>query len=278
VPASRLALRLTDAYRDRLLRLRDRALGLIANRWRSIELDALDDSYQRWLTSSTTLTSTTQQQSVRLTAAYLGAFIAAELGEPPEPVGVEEGRYAGVGQDGRPMTEILAPGLITVKRAITDRRPPQRALQMGLNRATRTIASELLWSSRQALADAMERDERVTGWRRVTSRNPCGACLASATGTILEPAELPRTHPHCRCTAEPVASPTRERFPRLTGRELFDRMTREQQDELFRGRGGAEKAELLRSGAVPLEALIAVSPMATQDDVLTEAPLSALRN
>ena len=151
-----------------------------------------------------------------------------------------------------------------------------RILAAGLTRARAIAAWQVAESARTALADAMTESDVVVGWRRATSGAPCGACLAAATGAILDTEDVPEAHTNCQCVAEPVIRGVRDLHPRPTGEEIFDSLTAEQQDALFAGRGGAEKARLIRSGT-PLSALITRSTMAAQADQITETPLAALR-
>ena len=58
---------------------------------------------------------------------------------------------------------------------------------------------------------------------------------------------------------------------RPTGNEIFQRMTRAEQDEQF----GPEKAEALRSGSIALTDLVGTSPLATEPDYIVEKPLDA---
>ena len=277
VPASRYALRLTDVYRHRLLLLRQQAVTLVRNGWRHLDLDALNVSYRRWLEAAALTLTAAQREGVTLTDAYLATFLAAELGEAVSPVGIEAEQYAGKARDGRPLAKASLPPLLTLRMALSQGRGAEDALRMGLNRAIRITAAEALYAPRKALSDSIASDERFAGWRRVTSANPCGACLADAQEGIQHPEEPLRIHGTCRCVKEPVVAGVRERYRRPSGRELFERLSPSEQDELFKGHGGAEKAELIRSG-LPLEALIARSPMAVVEDEITEAPLAALRN
>jgi hypothetical protein len=168
---------------------------------------------------------------------------------------------------------VLAPALLTVKMALGQRRPPARALAMGLARASRTVSVEAMAAPRTALDRAMDAHPRVRAKRRVTSLNACLACLAAADGEARSIGNRLRVHPHCRCTDEPVLRGVRERVHRPTGRDLFDALTPAQQNARY----GAEKAELIRSDQVPFDALVHPQPMATVPDEITEAPLSALR-
>ena len=271
MPAERRSLEITDAYRARLVQLRDQATQLAAARWELAPED-LDASHSRWLELAATALRATQQAGVRLTAAYAAAFLASELRQPSAPPAIDATRYAGMSRDGRLLEDALAPSLYTVKAAIADGQSFEEASALGRSRALRAVASDAIAAPRAALADVVREDGRIVGWRRVTSGG-CGACLAAATGAIHADDEALAVHDNCRCSMEPVVKGVPDRATRPTGRELFDGMSSEDQDRLL----GAEKAELVRSGEAPLEALIDSSPMATVPDQLTEAPLEALR-
>lgn len=116
-------------------------------------------------------------------------------------------------------------------------------------------------------------DQLGVGWKRECERNACGACLALADGVVHPPgARLFYRHTRCRC--RPVPATRRVR----TGREIFDGLTRDEQDRLFHGRGGEVKAELLRTGRVDLPdmVLIASERLESTEYVVSEAPLEGL--
>lgn len=277
MPATELALEHTDRYRAQLLDIRRRAITVAGVAWEQVNADDLERTFVDWRRQSAAALATAQRAGLTLTAGYLGAYLSAELDTPEraEPIDVEG--LVGHAADGRPIELALQPAIATVAMALRQRRGRKRALQMGLNRATRTVSREFMFTVRAGLDESIADDRRVLGWRRATSGNACGACLGAATGAIHQSAEVLRVHDHCRCIKEPVIRGVRERHRRPTGRELFDGMDSDAQDVLFRGRGGAEKAELIRSGRIDLSDLVATSPMATVADGITEAPLSALR-
>jgi hypothetical protein len=277
MPATERALRVTDAYRAQLLTLRARALRATSATWSTVTLDDLDGSFAAWRQAMTTLLGAGQLQGIRLSDAYLAAFLAAELGRPEPVQHTDAPALIGRGQDGRPLAAVLTPPLFTIRAALGRGRGAEPALRAGLSRATLAIDVEILAAPRTALRQGMTREERIIGYRRVTSGNACGACLGAATGAIHPSATALKVHGHCRCTKEPVVRGVRERHRRPTGRQIFDGKTRAEQDAMFAGRGGAEKAELIRSRRIGLEELVHPQPMATVPDLITEAPLSALR-
>lgn len=272
MPGSERSLRVTDAYRARLIARRTEAVAAAAIAWRRIRADDLDATFREWLAMATATTAGAQRATVTLGEAYVAAYLATELGraQPVAGTGVR-------GTPGRPLADKLATALL-VTRAGLRRSGVGRdaALRLGLAHATRTVSVEVTAASREAVDAASRNDDRIIGWRRATTGNACGACLGLADGDV-EPVDEPlEVHPHDRCVKELVVGGVVERHRRATGPQLFEAMSAQQQDHLFHGRGGAEKAELIRAGAATLSDLVHRSPRRAGPDVITEAPLAAL--
>lgn len=267
MPVTDRSIRVTDAYRRRLLALQRRAALL--SRW-DVTVRDVDGTGQAWVARATVALEAIQAAGVTLTSGYLTAYIASETARVAQPVAVRS-ETVGQAQDGQPLAKSLAAALITVKAALKDDREPATALRMGENRASRLIQSAALSAPRSALHASIDDDPRLGGWRRVTFGG-CGACLAAADGKIQAPGARLKVHDHCRCVAEPVVTGTRELAWRPTGRQIFDGMTPAQQNRLL----GDEKAGLIRTGQVPFERLIQPQPMAIAPDGITERPLAAL--
>ncbi len=125
-----------------------------------------------------------------------------------------------------------------------------------------------------------KRSGKFRGWRRITSANPCGACLAGATREVRDIDEPIGFHLGCRCTR--LFVPDRVVDSELawlpTGQQLFERLDAAQQDALFHGRGGKAKADLIRSGKVPLDALIRTSHGQAAEQTLDELEAIARAN
>lgn len=287
MPASASSLELTDAYRERLARIRRSTIGALSRLW-VLDLEDLDASFLAWLALADRLLTATQADAVRSTDAYAAAFIGTELGRPAvAPLGLAGSGIVGTATDGRPLRELLRPSVFTVKAAIGAGRSFAEASSLGQARALRASTTELDRAGDRALDLAIEEHDAITGWRRVASGGACGACLASMTGAVQSTARVLERHPHCRCTKEPVVDGAPDRIERPTGRELFEQMTPAEQNRLFAGRGGAEKAELLRTGKVDFEDLYSETrfslPGSTggranrADVIVTEASLAELR-
>ena len=276
MPANPGSLRITEGYRQRLLALRAQVARLVAEQWGRVTLQDLDGTFQRWLRSAVLVIAGGQYRSATLADLYLAAYLSSELGERVPPQGLDPARYAGQSTAGRPLAELLVPVLFSVKLALGQGRDNDVALASGRLRAARASVTEVTQASRGALDDAMAADDRVIGNRRVPSPGACGACLAAATGAIQTRDTPLKVHPSCRCVRVPVVrdAPERVRYP--TGRRMFDDLGPAGQDALFGGRGGAAKADLIRSGAVPFEALISTDPLASGGEWITESSVKEL--
>lgn len=271
MPANEAAVRVTDGYRRRLAALRAGAENTSRSLWEQIDPEDLDGTYPRWLEPTVQAVTAAQNRSLTLSAGYLAAFITASTGRRTLPQKIDPAEFVGKSRDGRPLVEALTPPLWTVKLAIREGKSITEALSAGLNRAQRGIGMDTYTPAWAGLSAVMSSQGGVTGWRRVTSGNACGACLGAATGAIRATDDVPEVHGGCQCTAEPVLSGVRERVPRPTGQDTFNALTPDEQNARF----GEEKAELIRGGT-PLSDLVAHSHMETEQNWITEKPLDAV--
>lgn len=256
MPARQRSATITDRYRRQLVGVRDTAVTAIAAGWSAVDLEALDATYRDFMTGANAVLTLGQAQAVTLTDGYFSTFMSSETGELVLPQGLDPTVYAGTTRDGRPLANVLALGLISVRMALATGASDFQALGQGLARVVRAGRTEIMEAGRRALGDSMRAEERVSRWRRVVeSSNPCGACLALDGSERSTDADL-EIHASCSCTAEPVVDGLEDSFPRITGEERFDAMSSDEQDALFDGRGGADKADLLRSGTVTLDDLV----------------------
>lgn len=277
MPANEASLRITDSYRAQLLGHRTALQRALTASWATVAIEDLDGTGAAWLVVAEQLVASGKRRAVTFSRRYLATYTGSELGRTVDPVDLDPDEYARGALDGRRLRDVLVPAIITVKSALLEQRGRGLALQMGAGRMQRVAAVEVAAAARHSLSDAMRHTGNVAGWRRATTSNPCGACLAAATGAVRDTAEIPDVHAHCRCIAEPVIRGIRDRHSRPTGEQIFHALSEAEQDALFTGRGGRAKAELIRTGAVDLEQLLSRSPMATVADQITETPLSALR-
>lgn len=272
MPSSRRAVRATDTYRRQAQALRARAEHLTKANWALVRGANLDTSHAAYVAVTAPALTTLQRAGARLASGYLAAYVAVELGTHPQPRG-HSARASSVGQSraGKPLADALGSSLFIVKKQIKDGQDIDVALDTGLARAVMNAGEDAIFAARDTLSEGIRQDDRVIGWRRVSSGG-CGACDAAATGAIQEDDQVLEVHPACACDKEPVVAGAPDTVQRPTGEEMFHAMSTTAQDAML----GVEKAQLVRGGDVPFHALLDRSPMTAMPDMLTEAPLAAL--
>lgn len=284
MPATLEAYQLTDAYRRQLLRLRQQTVLTAQAAWRlyvaaptdagqDLNLDARIASY---VAATAPVVVGAQRVAARLSNGYVGQYAQAETGNGSTPT-LDPDQFADRTSYGLPIAAALTGGIITTRMALRGGKTFDQASAMGFARSGRVIGAATLFAGRSAVGALMMAMDNVNGYQRALGDNPCGACMALADGTVL-PADVDmEIHDNCRCVPEPVMNGVNaDRFARPTGQQLFDRLDPGQQDALFAGRGGAAKADLIRSGAVPIGALLAHVHQEYGPDQITETPLADL--
>lgn len=245
MPAQRRSLQLTEAYRRRLLQLSTRAEDTARRTWPSIE--QLDST--NWPEQTASALTRLQTEGVRLTAGYLAAFMRSESGRGTVPA-IDSRLYAGLSRDGRPLSEALRSPIIGVLAALKEGRPPSTALNLGFVRAKRMVSFEAIQASRDALTDAIEASDRLTGWQRNVA-GTCAACMA------LSGSQGPRfeVHPGCECVPMPTVKGVAQKIALPTGAALFAALTKEEQEAKI----GPEAAQLVRDGEADLKDFVSHS-------------------
>ena len=261
MPASARSLRLTEAYRARLLATRQRLQTQAERLWPTIDtLDRTD-----WVDRMAATLAQGQIEAIRVSAAYLTAFLSAETGKRQRGPAINPREYAGLSRDGRPLTDSLRSPLIGTLAALKDGRSVAESLRVGLVRATRMVGVDYDHAHRTALLSAIESDDRFEGWKRVTG-GTCAACAAKA-GT-LETGLRFQVHAGCQCVSEPSVVGVTDRIARPTGSAIFAAKSRAEQDEMV----GPENAERLRNGELTLQDLSGESEMAVGENFITQVP------
>ncbi|MGE4424988.1 MAG: ADP-ribosyltransferase [Solirubrobacteraceae bacterium] len=127
---------------------------------------------------------------------------------------------------------------------------------------------------RDAMFEQIAADPELIGWRRLAEPTACAACLALADGRVHTDRRMLR-HTRCRCIPVPVTATS---APLPTGRELFDAMSEEEQDQAFGGRGGRVAAQALRDGKAELTDFVQIDEdrLERTDYVLSQRPTGHL--
>lgn len=243
MPPNAQAVEVTARFRRQLLSLRDAVARSIAQRLGDIDFDggrrSIDGALAEWERNASLLVGLAQQQSARLADIYVSGFMStADL--VPE-VDVDVAAHVGRDLAGESLTSALhsAPVALLWRLGRGDGR--SAALASGMDRAIRVSRGAVMTSARSVIAERVEREPRISGWRRVTASKPCGACLARS-GVLMTSAVVFETHDRCGCHAEPVLRDVPERVQRPTGQQRWDAMSPAERAELLHGAGGATKA------------------------------------
>lgn len=212
MPANPRSLRLTDSYRDRLVATRSALQTRAEQLWPTIE--TFDNT--QWVEKMAAALTQAQVEAVRLSSAYLGAFLTTETGRRTEPPALDSRAYAGKSFDGRPLTESLRSPLVGVLAALKEGLGASDSLANGLVRATRMVGVDYDHAHRTALLEAIAEDPRFDGWNRSLA-GTCGACAAVAAG-LNHGIEF-QVHPGCKCVSQPTV---RMRNPVEVLKDQFD--------------------------------------------------------
>lgn len=264
MPQSPRSLLLTKAYRQRQIATRTRLQTQAERTFPSIDtLDGTD-----WVERMATALTQAQAEAVRVSAAYLLAFLASETGKR-STLSIDSRQYAGKSRDGRPLSESFRSPLIGTLKGLKDGLGASEALAVGRNRAVRMVGVDYDNAHHTALLATISSDDRFDGWNRSLS-GTCGACASVASG-VSHSLNFP-VHPGCQCVASPIVKGASNAFPVPTGVEVFNEKTKEQQDEML----GPDTAALVRAGILTLDDLKGESELAEEPNFITQKPLSAV--
>jgi hypothetical protein len=193
-------------------------------------------------------------------AAQLGAAAVAET--TGRALTVIPSGFAGYASSGQPLPSLLARPLIGLYVDLDHGLPPEQALQRGMDSMERILATQVQDAARQASQVQMV-EHRVTYYIRHTEPGACSRCTILA-GKHYKVSTGFLRHLSCRCwhSAEVATylDPTdgspgvllgseavspHGRFEEQSPKQIFDDLTRAEQDRLFTPAG----AQAIRDGA-----------------------------
>lgn len=270
---SHRSLQVLEAYRQRILRIRDGLLSRTKIAW-PLSMETVNNE---WVNRQAVLVEMGQIEAVRVSSAFLSAFLSTELAERVHATIQDPRDYAGRFPDGRLLADALRSPVIGALGLRKEGAPEDQALAEGENRATRMAERAMMHAARESLRIGMAEDDRVVGWQR-SVKGTCGACLGDIE--VFVPTEEPErslnVHPYCQCVTVPVVVGVPQNVALPSGNEIFARMSPAEQDIEF----GQDKADALRKGDLSLGDLVATdrvhTPAGRPDDfVITERSMEA---
>ncbi len=264
---------ITAVYRTQLIALRNRTAALAASMWPAVDPARPDETLPPTLDALDVVLTVAQAEAVGYSALYLEAFLTSELDEPIGTIPLDSSRYAGRTRDGRTTRSVLAKSGSSMYLASQQPGANRSSIMVsGLARMIRAVRTETVDAGRTAQGHFMDTDDRVDGYYRATSGEPCPACLAVAGQRFATDTVFP-LHGSCQCTAEPIAAGVRDaaKLGPPIGREIAGSMSPEQVESIW----GPERAKVLAGGG-SLDVFVETSEAREWGSMLYAAPVSRI--
>lgn len=274
MPATGFALRLEQVYGRELAKLWRRVVAIVISGYDRVDHDDLAAFFRSFIPIAADTIVLGQQQAQALASAFVTQYVEAEAQRAYRPAAAADG-IAGTSIDGAPLGSALSGAVGATWLALRQGRPTPEALGLG-----RLFVGRL---AGRAVSDAAEREQShqaersrglLKGWTWVSVGDSCPVCLAQADNRVRPYSASMRRHPGCDCIAAPQVVGIEERVTRPTGEDIFAAMAPDEQEAIFKN-AGAEKAEMIRSGAARLADFVDTSATAA-GRVITEAPLASV--
>ena len=259
---------ITDVYRRAVIGVRDTAAATAGSLWRGVDPTDIDETLPPVLSAIGFVVAVAQSQTATLAGVYMSAFSLSETGVD-RPFAVDASLYAGRTQDGRPVSSVLVLSSVSMKLAAGRGGSIPTIAAAGLARTVRTVRTEVVSGARTAQRDMMG-DDRISGYYRVSSGDPCLACagLAGQKSSTDDPFPV---HGACRCTAEPVMAGVPDRLAPPDGNAILDAQDPAQSAALY-----GDKAAAIKDGSASLSDMVTIQQAPSWGPMLFETPLPTL--
>lgn len=228
---------LAEAQRSRQRALAVAAAARLRERWALLNSADLAGSWAALLPGALQVLAASQALAVLQAQVY----VAEATGQ--DGPALNAAAFAGTAADGGGLDTLLALPVITTKRSLAAGLPLDRSLGRGLAQLQMIGRTEVADAGRTATGVGIAVRPRTYGSVRVVHPPACGRCIVLA-GRVYRWSDGFQRHPHCDCTMAPLLSPEGRQAPEP--RELWDSMTREQQDAAA---GSQADAQAIRDGA-----------------------------
>jgi hypothetical protein len=202
--------RLALAYRARQSLLQARLVQQLVRAWRDLlRLDRVDASWPALRALMEPAIQQARRESERLAAdAYMDA--RRQAGIPNDTFEPDPARAL---DPARLRSRLEVAGPVQFKQAVVAGRTPEQARDTAAVRIAGTASYMALEGGRELMQQATARDERATGWSRVTDADPCAWCaMLASRGPVYKSAVTAgdprqggtRYHDLCGCQAWPA--------------------------------------------------------------------------
>lgn len=274
MPATEYALRLEQFYGRAVRDLWKQVAAAVLRGYDGLDRDDLAAAFRAFVPLATQAVALGQQQAQALAVAFVQQYVETEASRAYRPAPRGDG-IAERAPNGAPLSQAIASAAGVTWHALRQGRPLGEAMGLGRLYVGRLVGRAITDAADRELAHQAERSRNLLrGWTWVTVGDNCPACLAQQDGRVRLWSQGMRRHNGCDCARSPVIVGVPDRVQRPTGEDLFRRMSPDEQAAIFKN-AGAEKAELVRSGAASLSDFVAIDPT-PGGRVISEAPLEAV--
>lgn len=211
---------ITAAYASQTESVRTRFLAVLGATWLGLGAWRTADM-QRFLSTALPMVAGAQRLMGTLTDAYLSRVVGALTGSSSLPVGLPTSLVTGEALRGVPPAEVYQRPFVATWTALSNGQSLDSAVQQGAERLRSVAATDLQLAKTHSASAAMQRMQRVTGYRRVPDATACALCLIASTQRYHK-ADLLPIHPGCGCDVEPLVG--NEPEGQVIDRELLNRI------------------------------------------------------
>lgn len=189
---------LAGVYQDRQVALAERTASLAGRLWD--QLGDLDGS--RFVDQVVPLVGAAQEASIVAGDAYIASYAAAATDTAPTTATADVARLQAGLRNGTPLEVVYQRPVITARR-VAGERGLDAALRVARNRVVMSADTDVMLAWRAGTDDAMRRDSRTVGYRRVPDAGACEFCLLASTQRYTR-GDLMPLHPNCHCSVAPI--------------------------------------------------------------------------
>lgn len=192
---------LARRHQAQLLTVRDRTEQALRALWARTVVDPTEATATRWLAQAVPLLQAGERAAVSAGLSFVTGYVQAALGTVVRPPDLAVADF--LTPRGVDLTELLLRPIITVRTRLSEGDRLPVALDAGQFRAAQIGGTDPMLSYRAATSEAMQREPRIVGYRRVPDGKACSFCLVAATQRYHD-ADLMAMHPSCGCTVAPI--------------------------------------------------------------------------
>lgn len=196
-------LRVVLGAQEQIAAVRARVLDYVTRTWTGLG-SWHEADIDRFVQAVVPVVEGGQIQVAALTDAYLAQLESTVLGTVARPVGMSPAQVTTQALRGVTAAEVYRRPGMTVWTALAEGKPLDEAVDGGLARLLDIAATDLQLAKRQTAQRVLERNDRVTGYRRVLEgRRSCVLCVTASTQRYKRDQLLP-IHGRCDCGVAPL--------------------------------------------------------------------------